>query len=64
MTLKYFAFLTAIFAKQPQNGVLKNNILTENVADFKHESFFGQPRFNESCDSDSQGAARECEDKV
>ena len=64
MTLKYFAFLTAIFAKQPQNGVLKNNFLTENFADFEHESFFGQSRFNESCDSDSQGAARECEDKV
>ena len=63
MILKYFGFLTATFAKQPQNGIFKNNILTEKFADYEHESFFGQPRFNGSCDSDSQGAARECEDR-
>lgn len=61
MNLKYFGFMTAIFAKQHPKGIFKNVLLVEN---FEHGKFIGQPRFNESCDSDSQDAARECEDWV
>ena len=63
MILKYFGFITAIFAKQHPKSVFKNDLMIENFAGFEH-GFIGQPRFNESCDSDSQNAATECEDRV
>ena len=62
MILKYFGFITAIFAKQRPKSLFKKDLLNETFTGFVHESFFGQPKFNESCDSDSQNAARECED--
>ena len=65
MILKYFGFLTAVFSKQQPNDFLRNNHLNDNFAYFAPGNFsFIQPRFNESCDSDSLDAAKECEDRV
>ena len=63
MIFKYLGFLAAIFAKQPQNGIFKNDRVNENLPGLGLENFPGQPRFNESCDSDSQDAATECEER-
>ena len=62
--LKYFGLFSAIFAKQNPKGLFKKDFLNETFTGFMHGNFFGQPKFNESCDADSQNAARECEDWV
>ena len=63
MTLIFLLHISSIFAKK-EDGL--NTTLFENeILDQSQQgNFFGQPRFNSSCDLESLEAANECEARV
>ena len=62
MILIFLGFLNAVCAKNWANKKSGIGLLTENENFLASGSFFGQPKFNSSCDSVSLDAAVECEE--
>ena len=64
MIFIFFAYINAVFAKNWANEKSALDFFTENGNFSAKETFYGQPKFNSSCDSDSLDAATECEEQV
>ena len=64
MIFIFFAYINAGFGKTWANENAEIQFFTENQNVSAKESFYGQPKFNASCNSDSLDAAVECEDRI
>ena len=64
MILISFLYLREILANSRENEISIENFENEFIDRVGEKNYFGQPRFNASCDDESLEAAAECEDRV
>ena len=64
MILIFLLFLRDIFANNGYNEISIENFENGFIDKVGEKNYFGQPRFNASCDDESLEAAAECEDRV
>ena len=64
MILIFFLYLREIFANNQYNEFSIENFENGFIDTVGEKNYFGQPRFNASCDDESLEAAAECEARV
>ena len=64
MILIFFLYSREIFANNQYNGTSIEKFENGFIDQVDENNYFGQPRFNASCDDESLEAAAECEDRV
>ena len=63
MILVFLLYLRGIFAKNRFYEISNERMGNEFLKKIGEENYFGQPRFNASCDKESLEAATECEER-
>ena len=64
MILIFLLFLREIFANNRYDGISTETFEIGFMDKGGEKKYFGQPRFNASCDDESLEAAAECEERV
>ena len=64
MILIFFLYLREIFANDRYKEISIENFENGFIDKAGEKNYFGQPRFNASCDDQSLEAAAECEERV
>ena len=64
MILVFLLYLRGIFANNQYNEISNEKMSAEFLEKFGEKNYFGQPRFNTSCDDKSLDAADECEERT
>ena len=64
MILLFFLYFKEIFANDRSYGISIEKSGNRFINKVGEKNYFGQPRFNASCDDKSLEAAAECEERV